>query len=109
MMVCDFCDSPAVKWIYPAKDCFLYTAIVFEPGVEPRGQEAASEGGWAACDHCSRLIEAGDRDGLFRRCVEAYGAETQAAEFFIKRVHGGFWENRTGARQAHQQEGGELK
>ncbi len=53
--ICDFCSSPDVAWQYEA-----ISANVFE--IEDL--TLASVGGWAACETCSALIEAGDREGL---------------------------------------------
>jgi len=71
--VCDFCRS-VPTWDYPAHD---FTAQVLAVSsrqdvtditeLEPQG----SRGGWAACDTCHDLIEAGDWDQLAERSVDA--------------------------------------
>ena len=57
--ICDFCNSPAPGWGYPARD--------FEIDLNGSGGRVLtikSAGAWAGCEKCSGLIENGDFDGL---------------------------------------------
>lgn len=57
-LLCDFCSEPNPTWCYPAE---TFIAMTVGPVA------SASDGGWAACDECRRLIEAGDRRALADR------------------------------------------
>jgi hypothetical protein len=59
-LLCDFCSAKAPAWCYPAAS---FVAMTIGPLV------SASEGGWAACDECHRLIAADDREGLAERSL----------------------------------------
>jgi len=59
LIVCDFCLAENPQWEYEAKDM----AITAHPQID------MSQGAWAACGDCVRLIEANDVDGLLDRCV----------------------------------------
>jgi hypothetical protein len=59
-LLCDFCSAKAPGWCYPAAS---FIAMTIGPLV------SASEGGWAACDECRRLIAADDREGLAQRSL----------------------------------------
>jgi hypothetical protein len=59
-LLCDFCSAKAPAWCYPAAS---FIAMNIGPLV------SASEGGWAACEECHRLIAADDREGLARRSL----------------------------------------
>ena len=48
-----------------------------------------SVGDWRACDECARLIRAGKRDRLARRCVVTTIEVT-------RQIQDSFWSNRTG-------------
>ena len=48
--ICDFCSSPDVVWQY----------------------DAISAGVWAACEVCSALIKAGDREGLIKHSFATF-------------------------------------
>lgn len=52
--VCDFCMSPAITWAYPCESFSMGIAT------EQRKETLNSWGGWAACDVCHDLIEAGE-------------------------------------------------
>lgn len=57
-LLCDFCSEPSPTWCYPAE---TFIAMTVGP------VSSTSDGGWAACDECQRLIEAGDRQALAQR------------------------------------------
>jgi hypothetical protein len=57
-LVCDFCSGSTPGWCYPAA-----SFVAMNVGAVA----SASEGDWAACDECQRLIEHGDRAGLAER------------------------------------------
>jgi hypothetical protein len=93
-VICDFCSSPAPRWSYPC------------PSFEVQGY--GSEGDWAACEECSVLVEAGDREGLALRSAEKYvalhglistGASVMIAETLVD-FQALFFEYRNGERQA---------
>ncbi len=60
--ICGFCSSPDVAWVYDA-----ISANAFRTG----GTTVASTG-WAACETCSALIEAGDCEELTRHSLATY-------------------------------------
>ena len=60
-MICDFCSAPEPRWCCPA--------ISF-----PIEFPHASEGDWAACDVCARLIRSNDREALAARSAESFRA-----------------------------------
>jgi hypothetical protein len=78
-LLCDFCSAKALAWCYPAAS---FIAMSMGPLV------SSSEGGWAACDACHRLIAADDREGLAQRSlstlIEAH-PEMAAVRFFAHR------------------------
>lgn len=61
---CDFDGSQPVMWSYPCKD------FVYQPK-DARQKAWPSEGAWAACQACSRVIEKGDWDELLKRHMRA--------------------------------------
>jgi len=89
---CDFCSEPAC-WSYPARDI-----VVFELPVRQ-----ASKGAWAACDECSQLIDAEDREGLARRSLSRLQpimrVESRELLETLRTIHVAFWEARLGQRR----------
>lgn len=84
-IICDFCGAAAPGWRYPAHN------FEMAPGI-------GSHGDWAACDECAALIEAGDRDGLLRRCAESSGMlHIPSIVGELRRVHNLFFSNRMGS------------
>ena len=89
---CDFCLDARVRWSY---DCDPFECPEF--GV-------ASMDGWAACDRCSALVEAGQREMLYLRSTRSWRVrglppnETVFAS--IRAMHDGFFDNRRGERVA---------
>jgi len=61
---CDFCSRPAV-WKNPAADSYIGPISC---GFGDFDQ--ISEGAWAACDRCQRLINDGNRRGLAERSAD---------------------------------------
>ena len=59
-MICDFCTTSDPSWRFEAQ------VFAIDYG-EVLGQ---SDGAWAACDECCRLILAGDREGLVDRAMQ---------------------------------------
>ncbi len=90
---CDFCSAPGPAWAYRVRD---FDACLAFPADE-------SVGGWAACEECHLLIEAGDHDGLasrsleelISRCPEA-AIEAPALKQDLRQLHGVFFANRVG-------------
>jgi hypothetical protein len=58
--ICDFCSSPDVAFVYPARTfaAYLFDGIVGE-----------SVGNWAACPTCHELIEADRQADLVERSL----------------------------------------
>ncbi len=93
--ICDFCSGLQVRWCYPARDFFNVvsggpTGIVVSESV----------GGWAACEQCHGLIEAGDEEALLNRSVqnfvELYGFLPPTLAEDIRRIHNQFFAHRCG-------------
>lgn len=86
--ICDFCGAPEPKWAFPASRFKL--AVGF------------SEGGWAACEECRQLVDAGDREGLVRRALatqcsnEKHLKTLKALEAHLRDVHERFFKHRLG-------------
>ena len=89
VLKCDFCCVEDPPWSYPAED-FVDTPI------------SRSVGGWAACETCHKLIEAGCREGLATRSVQRFLAEHGPVPdvgkllLIISETHGQFFQHRTG-------------
>lgn len=102
-MICDFCSSPDVRWIYPADSFDIRMKH------EPTGGlfEARSELAWTACDECSTLIEDNDWVKLTKRSADKFCLMTgnppehiiQATTKFLAVVHREFRIHRRGERQ----------
>lgn len=93
---CDFCNALDPTWSYPAHD------ILMVP-VDEDERIHQSVGGWAACDACALLIEAGDTEGLLVRCyasLEAAGMTGAAALDALRELFLAFFAARTGVRSA---------
>ena len=93
MIICDFCSTPNPTWRYPAKS--------FE--AEQHGNvHINSEGDWAACDECHRLIQTGNREGLLTRTAQTYQEMFQTGEplgylfQMFQAMHAKFFANRVG-------------
>lgn len=93
--ICDFCSSPNVTWVYPAR---TFAAYVFE------GIVGESVGDWAACPICHGLIES-DRHlelterslaTLLERQPEMRSAEHELRSQ-IRSFHTMFFRNRLGS------------
>jgi hypothetical protein len=93
---CDFCNELNPTWSYPAHD------ILMVP-VDEDERIHQSVGGWAACDACAALIEAGDQEGLLVRCyapLAEAGMSGGAALDALRELFLAFFAARTGARSA---------
>lgn len=96
--ICDFCSSPNVTWVYPAR---TFAAYVFE------GIVGESVGDWAACPIChgliesSRLTELAERSllTLLERQPEMKSAE-QELRAQIRCFHMMFFRHREGSAMA---------
>jgi hypothetical protein len=64
---CDFCNEIDPRFEYPCRDFELgrLSSPVTLGGMTLDAQ--LSDGAWAACDECARLIDASDVEGLARR------------------------------------------
>jgi hypothetical protein len=84
-----------VRWSYPATD--FVDVLAVGPG---RTLVSESVGGWAACEECHCLIEAGDREALLQRSVEnfvaLYGVRPPSLVADLRRVHDQFFAHRCG-------------
>lgn len=103
--ICDFCSDPNVEFAYPARDFNRPVAATPQMSVS-----LSSTGGWAACRPCHDLIEATDREGLYRRSFERFGPSPLPAAIIgqsIRRVQDVFWSQRDGAAVPATPEGGD--
>lgn len=82
-IICDFCSARNPKWDYENY---------------PTENE---DGGWAACDTCSALIEAGDRKALEDRSVAMAPAQTvkDGLRRRMRATQDVFWNNRKEPRK----------
>jgi hypothetical protein len=93
--ICDFCSSPNVTWVYPAR---TFAAYIFE------GIVGESVGDWAACPICHSLIESGRQTELAERSLvtllerqpEMKSAERELRTH-IRSFHTMFFQNRVGS------------
>jgi hypothetical protein len=98
-MVCDFCNSPVVVWSYPARDSNMILLETMESNTF-----LGNRGGWAACEKCSELIEAGDEKGLLEWSLKTMREKNkknmpdEIIRKVMRQVHRAFWENRLGER-----------
>ncbi len=65
--ICDFCSRPDPEW--------FYSAATFDMPHIAWG----SSGGWAACEECSDLIEAGDNVKVVRKRMMGTALENALA------------------------------
>jgi hypothetical protein len=93
--ICDFCSSPEVAFVYPAR---TFAAYVFD------GIVGESVGNWAACPTCHELIESDHQADLVERSLETLierQPEMKYAEIElrdqIRSFHVLFFRNRTGS------------
>lgn len=93
-LLCDFCSEPSPTWCYPAE-----TFIAMEVGPVA----SASDGGWAACEECHRLIEAGDRRALADRSAALlivanpdFASVSDDLRRQLGDLHKGFFDHRLG-------------
>ncbi|HJS83809.1 MAG TPA: hypothetical protein VJ742_13360 [Nitrososphaera sp.] len=68
-LICDFCNSPDIKYGYPVDD--------FEQTLEVEGRKVdlGYLGGWAACQECYELIETDQREVLADRSVSELASD----------------------------------
>ncbi len=69
---CDFCCSIDPVKEFPCADF----PLPHDPGM-------LSAGAWAACPPCAALVDAGDLNGLVRRCAGIHGEEQETPWFFF--------------------------
>ena len=101
-VICDFCSSTSVRWLYPCEAFIL-------PEHSFRSTDA-----WASCGVCSELIENNDRKGLEERSVEVVLGMVRGNDFsfmeefekayrkFVKDLHTKFFELRKEREPAPQ-------
>ena len=77
--VCDFCSAPGPTRIFDVPDFQM-----------PDVPNTTSTGGWAACDACAALVDAGHRKALLARSIDnmAFPKFSQKA---IAELHTRFW------------------
>lgn len=73
-LMCDFDLARPVVWSYPANS---YTLIPVPNSKIAWNDTWTSEGDWAACAACARLVEAHDVEGLVERNLRAHNHELQ--------------------------------
>jgi hypothetical protein len=66
LMICDFCSSPDVTWLFPAQD-FTMARV--------KGEEHTSRDEWAACEICAHLIDQELWDLLTEHSVKRFMVE----------------------------------
>jgi hypothetical protein len=66
-MRCDFCFAPDARWVYWTKEFEEHLTVL-----KRKANLTAEEGGWAACEACSELIEQEDLKGLTKRAASIY-------------------------------------
>ena len=101
--VCDFCNSPMIVRDYDCPD-FLIPDTWSKPG-SPK-MDLGSKGKWAACQTCADLVDAGSRNELMARSLQAYykrhadapmdGEVAEGIIGFLYQLHDRFWK---GVRQ----------
>lgn len=64
---CDFCNKPGPDWTYPAQP---FRGRFHDPE-DTLSEAFGSDGGWAACDECHALIEAGDKEALVEQTMRS--------------------------------------
>lgn len=100
-MICDFCSSSDVRWIYPADSFEIRMKHEITGGLF----EGRSELDWTACDECSRLIEENEWVKLTERSADRFDLEdlpesiVKATKKFLAIVHREFRLHRRGERQ----------
>ena len=94
-LLCDFCSEPSPAWCYPAE---TFIAMTIGPVA------STSDGGWAACDECHRLIEADDRQALADRSATLlivanpeFAAVAEELRGQLADLHRGFFSHRLGS------------
>lgn len=100
-MICDFCSSSDIRWIYPADSFEIHVVHELTKGFF----EGRSEADWLACDGCSKLIEDNEWKALTERSVKKFGMEglpqeiIDATRRFLTILHREFRIHRKGNRQ----------
>ena len=96
--ICDFCSSPDVAFVYPAR---TFAAYVFD------GIVGESVGDWAACPTCHGLIESDRKADLVERSLVTLldrQPEMKCGELElrtqIRSFHVMFFYNRVGSAKA---------
>lgn len=97
--ICDFCSSPNVQWVYSARDASITGDIDL---LEGERVTLSSEGDWAACEICSKLIEEEEREALLLRSINSApntpNLSTEIIKQVTRQIHSMFWLNRSGER-----------
>jgi hypothetical protein len=96
---CDFCGSSDVRWEHRAEDAQDVLVTVGGGRTEAIGQ--GSNGSWAACEVCHRLIDADKRDRLAYRAAREIakltpGVSPKLTLFAAKRAHEMYWRGAVG-------------
>lgn len=93
--ICDFCSSPNVTWVYPAR---TFAAYIFDSIV------GESVGDWAACSICHGLIDSGRHTELTERSLVTLlerqpemKSAAQELRMHIRSFHTMFFQNRLGS------------
>jgi hypothetical protein len=91
MGICDFCDEPNPH--------HSFATPAFKLAVIAAKTSKSSATNWWACDACYDLVMHDDREGLFKRAVEAAGVK-DIGVFAIQGLHEGFWKAREDLAEA---------
>lgn len=78
-MVCDICSTPRPAWSYPTNE---YTAELVTGLPDRQVTVTDSDGAWAVCATCARLVEGRDIPNLVKRALAlSPSLRTTAAQY----------------------------
>jgi hypothetical protein len=69
---CDFCSTPDPTHCFIADDVALVMQKDPEKGKKLQALIMSSDPHWGACDGCAVLIERGDKQALYERCLASF-------------------------------------
>jgi hypothetical protein len=69
---CDFCSTPDPTHCFIADDVHLVMSTDPEKAEALKSLILSSDPHWGACDACAVLIERGEKQALYERCLAAF-------------------------------------